>query len=508
MAPPTGRRLTILAALFALVAIAAGCAVGPDFQRPPAPSVERYTFEPAPAATLAADGQAQRLHPGARIAAEWWRLFGSPQLDAVVREAHAHNQDLRAAQASLRVSQENLRAGYGLFLPQLDASFDPTRQKFSPSRFGSTAASSIFNFYSLAGTLGYVFDVFGGNRRTLEGLEAQVDYQRYSVQATYLTLLSNVVGATIAQAAYWSQLKALEQIIAVQEQQVRLTEAQAQAGLVPEVNVLSLRSQLAATQATLPPLRQSLSQSEHLLATLVGRAPAEWAPTPLDLDSLRLPADLPVTLPSELVRQRPDILAAEALLHGASANIGVATANLLPRLSLSATYGVNSTSLSSLFKSSSIYWSLGGDVTAPLFHGGTLWFQRRAAIEAYQQSLAGYQQVVLGAFAQVADALRALEHDAQAVAAQAAALAAAEQTLALVQANYEAGTADYLQLLSATRQYQQARINHLQARALRLQDTVALFVALGGGWWDAEKGPPGAPQAERPASPAPQPPAQ
>jgi NodT family efflux transporter outer membrane factor (OMF) lipoprotein len=490
-------RWRTLAGLGALLLSVLGCAVGPDFVRPPAPPVERYTHEAGPTATVAADGQVQHFEPGAKIAADWWHLFRSPQLDAVVKEAVANNQSLQAAQATLRVSQEDLRAGYGVFFPQLDASFDATRQKFSPSRFGSAAPSSIFNFYTLAGTLSYVLDVFGGYRRTLEGLQAQVDYEQYTVQATYLTLLSNVVNAAIAQAAYRSEIEALQDVIDVQRQQVRLTEVRAEAGTVPYANVLSLRAQLAATEAELAPLRQSLSQTEHLLAALAGRTPAEWAPPQLYLAEFSLPADLPVTLPSDLVRRRPDVLASEALLHGASANIGVATANLLPHFTLSGTYGVNSLFFSKLFDSTSIYWDLSAGVTAPLFHGGTLWFQRQAAIETYQQSLASYRQVVLSAFAQVADTLRAIEHDAEALAARAEALRAAGQALNLLQANYQAGTVDYLQILTATAQLQQAKINYLEARALRLQDTVALFVALGGGWWDVDQRAPGDEQAAR-----------
>lgn len=465
------------------------CALGPDFVRPKPPPVERYTYEARPSTTIPADGQAQHFEPGGKIAADWWRFFNSSKLDAVIKEALTNNADLQAAQASLRQSQENLRAGYGVFYPQIDGSFDAARQKFSPARFGGSSPGSIFNLYTLSATVSYTLDVFGGQRRAVESLEAQMDFQRDTVLATYLTLTGNIINTIIAQAAYGAQIKATEEIVGLQKDQLRLTEIQARAGTVPYLNVLSIQTQLSATEATLPSLRQKLSQAEHLLATLVGRTPAEWVPIQIDLTDLTLPGNLPITLPSELVRQRPDILAAEAHLHSASANIGVATAALFPSFTLNGTYGVNNSSTKDLFKSTSGFWSLGADLSTPLFHGGTLWFQRKAAIEGYQQSLANYRQSVLSAFAQVADTLRALEHDAETLQAQAQALDAAEQASRLVQANYKAGLANYLQILITNNQYQQAKIGYLQARAQRLQDTVALFVALGGGWWNAQKSP-------------------
>jgi len=275
-------------------------------------------------------------------------------------------------------------------------------------------------------------------------------------------------------------------MISLLKEQVSITEAQAEAGIAPYVNVLSLRTQLASTEATLPPLHQRLSQAEHLLATLAGRTPAEWTPPEVDLADLKLPGDLPISLPSDLVRQRPDILAAEAQLHIASANIGVATAALYPTVTLDGTYGQNSTSLKDLFMNKSNYWSIAANASTPLFHGGTLWFQRKAAIEGYQQFLANYRQTVLSAFAQVADTLRALEHDAETLLAESQALSTSGQALKLIQTNYVAGTATYLQVLVANLQYRQAQVAYLQAVTQRLQDTVTLFVALGGGWWDVQ----------------------
>jgi len=462
--------------------------VGPDFARPEPPHVERYTSGSQPSATIAANSQAQRFEEGARIASDWWRLFNSSKLDAVIKEAMANSPTVQAAQASLRQNQDNLKAGYGVFYPQVNAGFNAAREKVSQASLGgSSANSTIFNLYTLMGTVSYTLDIFGGERRAVEGLQAQVDSQRYVVLGTYLTLSGNIVNTVIAQAAYREEIKATEDIVTLQKEQIRITETQFQAGTVPYSNVLSLRSQLAATEASLPPLRQLLSQTEHLLAALVGHAPAEWAQPQVDLADLTLPGDLPITLPSQLVRQRPDILTAEAQLHSASANVGVATAALYPSFTLSGSYGHENTALSNLLNNHSSIWNLGSNITAPLFHGGTLRAQRSAAVEGYNQSLANYRQTVLSAFEQVADTLRALEHDAESLQAQSQALNTAEEALRLVQVNYQAGLVNYVQVVIANDQYHQARTGYLQALAQRFQDTVALFVALGGGWWNADE---------------------
>jgi NodT family efflux transporter outer membrane factor (OMF) lipoprotein len=463
----------------------AACAVGPDFARPTAPAGQRYTYEKEHAQTIVAEGGAQRFEQSAKIAADWWRLFDCPKLDAVVMQSVANNPTLQAAQASLRQSEDNLRAGYGIFFPQLSGSFQPTRQRFSPARFGQGAGPSTFNLYTFSTTASYVLDVFGGERRTVEGLGAQADVQYYNAQGTYLTLSGNIVNSMVAEAAYQGEIEATEQIVGFLEEQTRITAAQARAGTVPYSNLLSIQSQLATTEATLPPLLQQLAHTRDLLATLAGQAPADWAPPRVTLSELKLPDDLPVSLPSDLVRQRPDILVAEAQLHSASAQIGVATAALFPNFNLTADYGLNSTTLSTLFASSAAFWTLGASVATPVIQGPTLWFQRKAAIDAYQQSLANYRQTVLAALAQVADALDALQHDAQTLRAESQAVDASTEALHLIQANYQAGTVNYVQVLIADYQYQQAELGYIQAMGQRLQDTAALFVALGGGWWSA-----------------------
>jgi NodT family efflux transporter outer membrane factor (OMF) lipoprotein len=312
--------------------------------------------------------------------------------------------------------------------------------------------------------------------------------QRATEQATSLILVSSILNTVIAKAAYHAEINATQQLIALVSEQVRLAEVQARAGTVPYSNVLSLKSQLASYEATVPQLEQKLAQSDDLLATLAGYAPAEWRAPDISLNELTLPGDLPVSLPSDLVRQRPDILVAEAAAHAASANIGVATAALLPSVTLSGNYSANTLTTGELFAPGSRAWSIGAGIEQPLFEGGTLWFKRKATVDSYRQAAALYRQTVLGAFGQVADTLRALDHDAVALEAQDEALGTAAEALHLVQVNYEAGIATYLDVLNADAQYHQSVINELQAVALRYQDTVALYVALGGGWWNASGG--------------------
>ncbi len=353
----------------------------------------------------------------------------------------------------------------------------------------------MFNLFTLSASVSYALDLFGGQRRLVESLHAQVDVARATEQATYLTLSANVVNTVIAKAAYRAEIDATAQLIELERQQVKLAEVQAQAGTVPYSTVLSLRSQLASFEATIPQLEQKLAQSDDLLATLAGHIPAEWKAPDVALVDLRLPSDLPVSLPSDLVRQRPDILVAEATVHAASANVGVATAALFPSITLSGSRAASSNSVSTLFPPNGKAWSIGADATAPLFEGGTLWFKRKASIENYRVATADYRQTVLGAFEQVADTLRALDHDARWWSE-----GGCGRRNALIQANYQAGLANYLDVLNADAQDHQAKINQLQAIAVRYQDTVALFAALGGGWWDAPRDRRGADAANAPTA--------
>ncbi|MFI5398947.1 MAG: efflux transporter outer membrane subunit [Candidatus Binatia bacterium] len=471
-----------LATVFAAVPFLSmlGCPVGPNFVPPQPPAASEYTRRGTPSGTVRADGQAQQFEPDAPVAADWWKLFRSPSVDARIDAAISNNPTLQAAQSSLRASEDALRTGYGVFFPQVNATVGATRERFGLS--GVSTTKSTFSLYTLSGTVAYTLDVFGGERRAIESEQAQVDAQRYLTAAAYLTLVGNVVNATIAEAAYAAEVDATRRLIAEERDQAQITATQARAGMVPYAGVLALEAQLAATEATLPVLRQKLAQTEHLLATLLGQEPANWASPRVELSTLSLPGELPVTLPSELVHRRPDILAAEAELHRASAEIGVATAALFPSFTLSGSYGWNSTSLTDLVVPESRLWTLGAGLTAPLFHGGALWFQRRAASDVYQQALGTYRQTVLSGLAQVADVLRGLQHDAQQVAAQSRQYQASQEGLRLTEVTYRAGLVDYLQVLTANAQYEQAAISSIGGRAQRLQDTVALFVALGGGW--------------------------
>ncbi|HTT01815.1 MAG TPA: efflux transporter outer membrane subunit [Steroidobacteraceae bacterium] len=472
-----------------LCALLASCAVGPNFERPTPPVVEHYAFGGDPTATVNAHGSAQNFMLGRAVAADWWQLFSSPQLNELVAESLNGNPTLDAARANLRQSQDSLRSGYGIFYPQVALDASATRQRFAPIKFGESLPSSIFNLFTLSASVSYVLDLFGAERRAVEALGAQVDAQRASAQAAYLVLTSNVVNAVIAKAAYQAQIDATRGLIALQREQVSLAEVQVRAGTAPYSTVLSLQSQLSSYEATIPQLEQRLTQSDDLLATLSGHLPAESRPRDITLAQLTLPGSLPVSLPSQLVRQRPDILLAEASLHTASAEVGVATAALFPSITLSGAYSANSTTTAGLLSPQGRAWGVAGDVSAPLFEGGNLWFKRKAAIDGYEQARSLYRQTVLTAFAQVADTLRALEHDAAALRAQDEALRTAEQALHLVQINYAAGLATYLDVLNADTQYHQAQINDVQALALRYQDTVALFAALGGGWWNARGAP-------------------
>ncbi|MDE1942678.1 MAG: efflux transporter outer membrane subunit [Betaproteobacteria bacterium] len=459
----------------------AGCALGPDFKAPAAPDSERYLAQQDPSSTAAADGRAQHFERSAKPEAQWWRAFGSSPLDALVTQGLARNASLEAAQASLRQSARALQAGYGVFYPQVSAGAGASREKFSPALFGSTSPGPTFNLFTLSASVGYALDVFGGARRTVEGLAAQQDVQQAQLEGSTLALAGNLVNTAIAQAAYGAELEQTQALVLLLRQQLTLAQFQTQAGTVPYSAVLALQAQLAQAEATVPPLQQAADQAQHLLATLSGTLPSRWQMPPLAFDSLKLPEHLPLSLPSELVRQRPDIRAAEATLHAASAAVGVATAAQFPSFTLSGAYGQYSTSTGTLLAGGGNFWNLGVDVAAPLFDGGTLRARRQAAEETYAQSAALYRQTVLNAFAQVADVLRALEHDAQTLQAALQAQAAVETAARLLEANEQAGIANGLQVLTAQVQLRQANLAVLQARALRLQDTTAYYLALGQG---------------------------
>ena len=476
------------AALLAAVACA-GCAVGPDFKRPAAPHVERYTVRPLPQQTEAAvgpAGAAQVFTAGERLPDKWWTLYGSPSLDAMVEQALRANPNVQSGRAALRKAHENVLAAWGVLAPSVDASADGTRQRISGAQFGPSGLPSIFNLYNASVSVSYGLDFFGGARRELESLRAQRDYQRFVLQATYLTLSANVVTAAIAEASVRAQLQATEALVAASAKRLDMIRKQQQLGGASQADVLAQQAQLAQDRANLPVLRRELDQQRSLLATLLGQLPSDQPEVAFHLADLQLPATIPISVPSDLVAQRPDVRQQEELLHQASAEVGVATSNMLPKLTLNGSYGGSTQNWDELLKASSRVWSLSASVTQPVFHGGQLFHRRRAAVAAYDQAAAQYRDTVLNAFRNVADALRALTADAETLSAVHDSHAAAAASLAITDRQYAVGAVSYLTLLTAQRTEQQTRVSLIQAQAARLADTAALFQALGGGWSDQD----------------------
>jgi NodT family efflux transporter outer membrane factor (OMF) lipoprotein len=472
--------------LLALLALSA-CAVGPDFQPPSAPPVSGYTPEAHPATTAAVDiagGAAQKFAMGRDIPGEWWKVFHSKKLNSLIAEALQANPSLQAAQAALWQAKENLYAQGGKLLPTADANASATRQQFSPATFGGAGAPSIFNLYQATVNVAYAPDVFGGQRRQIEATAALAEYQRFELEASYLTLTSNVATAAIQQASLRGQIAATLDIIKAESDQLEVVRHQFDVGAAARTDVLTQQSEVATAQATLPPLQKQLEQQRHVLLALIGRFPSQEQRDQFTLASLRLPTALPVSLPSQLVEQRPDVRAAEAQLHQASAQIGVAIAARLPQFKLTGDYGSAALTPASLFTPSTIIWSVAASGTQPIFHGFTLLHQERAAKAAYDVAEAQYRNTVLAAFQNVADALRALQLDAATLKAQRAALRAAADTLDLARGQYRLGAIAYVTLLNSQRSYAQARLAVVQAQAARYADTAALFQALGGGWWN------------------------
>jgi NodT family efflux transporter outer membrane factor (OMF) lipoprotein len=463
------------------------CAVGPDFKVPPAPEIEGYTAGRLPKQTVSSDtagGASQSFDMGRDLPGEWWALFRSRHLNSEIERAITANANLQAAQATLRQAQENAKAQLGSLFPQLDANGSATREQFSPAQFGQSGPPFTFNLFNTTVNVSYAIDVFGGKRRAVEASEAQAENQRFQYEATFLTLTGNVVTTAIQEASLRGQIKATQDIIKDESQQLEVLQRQFELGGASRADVLAQEAELAATQATLPPLQKQLEQERNLLATLTGRFPSEAELQAFTLVGLRLPRKLPVSLPSQLVEQRPDIRSASAQLHQASAQVGVAIANMLPQFNITGDYGAASLQTATLFTPQSVVWSLGASATQPIFHGGTLIHQERAAQAAYEAAAAQYRDTVLNAFRNVADSLRAIQHDAVALQAQERAVRTASESLTIAREQFRAGAITYLTLLNAERTYEQAQIGLVQAQAARYADTAALFQALGGGWWN------------------------
>ncbi|GAB2181078.1 efflux transporter outer membrane subunit [Denitratisoma sp. agr-D3] len=493
-----------LSAGIALGTLLAGCAVGPDFQRPADPAIAGYS--PRPLATIAD----QRLAPGADIVAQWWTLFESPALNQLIAEAFASHPDIEAAQAALRQAQENVAAQRGYFYPVVQASYAPSRTKVAgnnsgaapgiqgdgtliaaqtgkPANQGGSApytAPVIYNFHTAQLSVGYSADVFGANSRQVEALEAQAEAQRYVLEATYITLASNVVAAAIQEAALRAQIEAVQAMVAGNARALAVLRRRQEAGYASGLDLALQESQAAQAEQWLPPLTRQLEQTRNLLRLLTGKGPDQELAQTFTLDALQLPRELPLSLPSQLVRQRPDIRAAEALLHAASAQVGVAVANRLPQFALSANLGGQAAHFGQMFADTGKFFSVVGTLSQTLFDGGTLRHRQRAAEAALDQAGAQYRATVLAGFQNVADTLLALQADAANLQAAQRAELAARKAYDLARKQQAAGYSDTLALLTAEQAWRQASFNLTQSRAQRLGDTAALFQALGGGWWN------------------------
>ena len=472
-----------------LSACLSGCMLGPDFHSPPAPVTTKFTADPQPKHTvktksLGAAGKSQEFETGCDIPAEWWKLFHSAALNKLIVQGIANNPTLAAAQSTLRQAQETLNAQIGTNLfPAVTAQLGGERQLFNTSYFG-TPGSSIFNLYNATVNVTYTVDVWGAARRQVESVRAQAEYEAFELEAAYLALTANITTTAINIASLRAQIAATNQIINAEEKSLRILRTQFKYGGVPGLSVLSQQSQLALTRATLGPLLQNLAQAQHSLSVLIGELPSEDQLPKFDLAKLTLPSHIPLSLPSLLVRQRPDVRASEALLHSACAQIGVATANLFPAFTLSGAYGWQALTPSTLFNKASNTWNWGGTLLQPIFEGGALLATRRADIAAYNAAASQYKQTVLTAFQNVADSLRALQHDAQTLKDYRESEIAALKAWKITQLQYNEGGVSYLSLITAENQYQQSIISRVQSQAARYSDTAALFQALGGGWWN------------------------
>ncbi len=445
----------------ALAAVAlgllSGCAVGPNFARPAPPPSQHYDVQAEQGVTL-----------GGQIAGDWWAAFHSPKLDAVMHQAIAGNLDLAAADATIAQAQEATSAARGALRPQLDFGAEDGRER---AQSGTAVFTS--NFYAVGPQVSFDFDLFGGTRRTIEERGALAALQQHRYDAAWLTLTGDVASQAVQIASARAQIEAVQALLAQDRKTLAIVEAGHRYGSATQADVALAQSQLAQDETLLPPLAQQRDSARHALSVLGGKGPADWVAPDFDLADFTLPEGLPVSLPSELARNRPDILEAEAQLHAASAAIGVATADLYPRLQLSGAFAAAGPGTGPL-------WSVASGLVAPVFHGGTLQANRRAAVDGWRAAMAAYRQTVVRSLGQVADVLQAVDHDRDEAAAQQRALDAATASLRLNQAGYAAGQTGVLQVLDAQRACQRALIGRIGARTAQYLDTVRLSVALGG----------------------------
>jgi NodT family efflux transporter outer membrane factor (OMF) lipoprotein len=488
MSDPSVRIFAVAAKALAAALFLTGCAVGPDFLHPAAPDATRYTEEPLAPVTSSTDsptGQAQHFVQGRDIPLEWWALFKSPALNALIRRSLNNNPTLQSAIATLRAANQAVYAQEGKFFPLVEANFNPTNQLTAgPITPVLNTGANPFSLYTAQVQVAYTFDVWGLNRRTVESLQAQADNQRFQVEAAYLSLTSNVVVAAITEASLRGQIEATNEIISANEKMLDVLRRQFTSGYANRSDVAAQEAALAQARATLPPLRKALAQERDLLAALVGITPSEGPAETFKLADLHLPTNLPVSLPSQLIEQRPDIRAAEESLHSASAQIGIALANILPNFTISGNVGYMNTALAGLLAPQNLFWLAAGNATQTLFDGGTLLHQLQESKDNYNAAAWNYRGAVISAVQNVTDSLRALQNDADALKAAQDYQRAAKISFDLARQQMETGNANLLLFLTQQTTYSSAVIQVVQARAARLADTAALFQALGGGWWN------------------------
>ena len=476
-------------ALPALALLLTGCTVGPDFVRPAAPDATDYTpnpLSPTASAAYVAGGESQHFVDGQDIPGEWWELFESSALNGVVERALSANPDLKAAEAALTVAHENMLAQRGAYFPAVSASFAASRSKTSVELAPTPSSGALlFNLFTPQVSVSFLPDVFGLNRRLVESLAAAEQQTRFEFTATYLALTANVVVAAVQEAGIREQIRTTQELIGIEEKSLAVLRQQETHGYASRLDVSAQEAQVAQVSATLPPLLKQLAQERDFLATLCGALASKALPEQFELSQLKLPQELPLSVPSRLIEQRPDVRQAEENLHVASAQIGVAVANRLPNFTITADVGASALTLSGLTSSDAGFWDVGAQVTQPIFAGGALMHSVRAARAAYRQAKEQSRSVVIAAFQNVADTLAALEHDAAALHASSASTEAATATLDVVRTQQRAGYASFLQLLSAEQAYQIALNTQVQAQINRFADTAALFQALGGGWWNS-----------------------
>ena len=471
-----------------IVALLAGCAAVPDFKAPPAPEVGNYgaaSLSATSGTTNVAGGEPQRFVSGSDIAGDWWSLFHSKPLNDLIELSLSNNPTLKAAQAALKIARENVLAQKGSYFPSIAGSFSAARQKTSQEISPTPNSGALyFSLYTPQVSVAYVPDVFGLNRRTVESLRAQEAQARFALVATHITLSANVAAAAIQEASLHAQIEATRQLVEINSNMLQTLRQQYTAGYLGRLDVATQEAQLAQVAATLPPLLKQLAQQRDLLAALAGKFPGQAPGDSFELSTLHLPETLPLSLPAQIVAQRPDVRQAEESLHAACAEVGIAAANRLPNITLSADAGAMALEAGKIFANGAGFWSLAGSLTQPIFQGGALLHKERAARAAYTQAAEQYRSTVLTAFQNVADTLHALQQDANELSAAASARDAAKVTLDLAQKQFQTGYAGYVPLLTAEQTYQQALLTLIQAQATRYADTAALFQALGGGWWN------------------------